>query len=279
MGNRAWCALGSAAVLATAAGGCDRGANGHAHGQRVGALATAVVGDDGGDDSGSGFDAAEVPTGTPEAEAPEPEAETPEAESLPDAVAVDDAGSSGDESDQEDVGSPSPDDDSGSSSGGSGSGSSSGFIIIFIDSGSVAPPSQTMDASVESGDAPDSGNEAAGPTLPGGGPETGAPHRGGGFSLHVPLEGVTTPPGTGDDSEAPSSSGDDSGGFPGDDAAPPWGSGPSGDDGGSPNLDLPPTRAIIGCAGCTVPDAPDSGALAWLMVALTVGLRTLRRRR
>jgi len=297
MSNRAWCALGSAAVLVTAAIGCDRGARG----QRVGALATAVVGDDaGGDDSGAvlEFDAAEEPTVTPEAEAPVPEAEAPEAESIPDAVAVVDVGGTGDENDP-DVGNPSSGDDSSgssssggsgsgsgsgggsSSSSGGGSGSSSGIIIIYIEAGSVAPPSQTDDASPEAASTPDAGNEAASPTIPDSGRETAAPH-GYGWGLRVPasVSDQGNSSGSGDDANDPSL-GDDSGDFSsaGDDGAPPWGVVPSGDDGGSPNLDLPPSQAVIGCAGCSVPDAANTGALAWLMVALTVGLRTWRRRR
>jgi MYXO-CTERM domain-containing protein len=96
--------------------------------------------------------------------------------------------------------------------------------------------------------------------------------------VHVPAEGVGDQgglPSTGDDSGAPAFGDDSSTLF--DDAGPSWG-GPS-DDGGDPNLDLPPTKAIIGCAGCSVPDATSSGTLAWLMVALTAGVRTLRRRR
>jgi MYXO-CTERM domain-containing protein len=267
MGNGAWGALGAAAVIATASSGCGHGAD-HARAQRVGALATAVVGDDaGGDESGvSEVDAAQ---GTPEAEAPQPEAEAPDTESVPDVVVVDDVSIPGDENEQS-----SGDDGSGTSSGGSGS-SSGGIIIIYLDSGNVVPPTQTVDAAVESGGPVDSGNETASPTPSSGGREAGT------VNLHgfgLPSSGT----GTGN---SPSSVGLDTSPY-GDDSSPPWGdaavSYPSyyGDDGGgSPNLDLGTPRAVIGCAGCSVPDASGSGALAWLTVALTAGIRIWRRRR
>ena len=177
------------------------------------------------------------------------------------------------------MGSPgSGDDESGSGGGsGSGSGSSSGgtIIIIYLDSSSPAPPSQTVDASVESGGTPDAGNVTPVPTQPDGGRETGAPQAGT-FRLRVPAPGSPEQgglSGTGDDSGA-SAFGDDGSSLFGD-AGSSW----SSDDGGDPNLDLPPSKAIIGCAGCSVPDATSSGTLAWLMVALTAGVRTLRRRR
>ncbi|HTQ42430.1 MAG TPA: MYXO-CTERM sorting domain-containing protein [Polyangiaceae bacterium] len=279
-------------MLATASGGCDHGADGH--GQRVGAQATAVVADAGGDDSGAGSggdDASQGATDTPDVQAPEPEAQVlQEADSVPDATVVDEAGpvideagSSGDEIDPPDVGSPSSGDDASGSSGGSGSGSGSSsggtIIIIYIDSGSPAPPSQTEDASVESGGTPDSGNEAPSPTPPDSGRETGTP-RAGVLSLHVPARDVGGQgglPGTGDDSDA-SAFGDDGSSFF-DDAGPSSSFGVPSYDGGDPNLDLPPSKAIIGCAGCSVPDATSSGTLAWLMVALTAGVRTLRRRK
>jgi hypothetical protein len=262
MGNGAWGALGAAAVLATASSGCGHGA------QRVGAQATAVVADADGDESGVvvlGDDAAEQLTGTPDAEG------VPEATFDDDAgPVVEEAGGNGDENDQ-DVGSPSlGDDGSGSSSG--------GVVIIYIDSGSPAPPSQTVDASVESGAAPDSGSETPGPMQPEGGQVAGSPHRGLlGLRVLPPSVGDQgVPPGIGDDADV-SVSGDDSS-SPLDDAGSPWGGGWPSDDGGDPNLDLPPSKAIIGCAGCSVPDATSSGTLAWLMVALTAGVRALRRR-
>jgi len=277
MDNRAWGTLGAAAVLATASGGCDHGADGHARAQRVGAQATAIVADAEGDESGAGSggdDAVEVLPGTPEAEA----------EGVPDASVDDDVGAPVEEAGSigDDVGNPSSGDDESGSGGGSGSGSSSGgtVVIIYIDSGSPAPPSQTVDASTESaGTTPDAGDETPVLTQPDSGRETGAPQSAV-LRLRVPAQGLADQgglPGTGDDSGA-SAFGDDSSTSLFDDAGPPsWGA-PS-DDGGDPNLDLPPTKAIIGCAGCSVPDATSSGTLAWLMVALTAGVRTLRRRR
>jgi MYXO-CTERM domain-containing protein len=255
-------------VLATASSGCDHGADGHARAQRVGAQATAIVADADADESGTSSGGDDV-------------VQVPEAEGVPDATTpVEEAGSVGDEIEQ-DVGSPgSGEDESGSGGGsGSGSGSSSGgtIIIIYLDSSSPAPPSQTVDASVESGGTSDAGTEAPVPTPPDSGPETGAPQVAG-FRLHVPARGS---PSTGDDSGAPAF-GDDSSSSLFDDAgpspsAPPWGG--LSDDGGDPNLDLPPGKAVIGCAGCSVPDATSSGTPAWLMVALTASVRTLRRRR
>jgi MYXO-CTERM domain-containing protein len=240
--NRAWGALGAAAVFATAATGCDRAANGHARAQRAAALQAAVVADD-----ESGVDAAEDLTGTPEPEAPE--ADLPETEGVP---PVEDAGSPGDEI-------PSSDD--------------AGGIIFFIDAVAPPPPVETPEASVESGGSPESGSVAPVPTAPEAGRETGAPH-GSGVPVHVPTNENSSPsiigdPTFSDDSSPPSSWGD---------AGSVWGSAPS-DNGGSPNLDVSPSHAVIGCAGCSVPDAAAPGALAWLMVALTAGVRIWRRRR
>jgi hypothetical protein len=140
----------------------------------------AVVADADGDESG--LDAAQDLTGPPDVEAPE-------IQGVPDVAVGDDATSAGDENDQ-DVGSQSSDDASGGSSSGSGSGSSSGSSGggsgsgTIIDSGSGAPPSETPDASVESGGSPDSGGETSGPTSLEGGRETFAPHLGGALSVH-----------------------------------------------------------------------------------------------
>jgi hypothetical protein len=209
--------------------------------QRAAALQAAVVADD-----ESGVDAAEDLTGIPV-----PEADVPE-----EGVAVDDAGSPGDEI-------PSSDD--------------AGGIIFFIDAVAPPPPVETVDASVETAGTPESGSvtpvPVPVPVQPEAGRETGAPHDSG-VAVHVPANENSSPsiigdPTFSDDSSPPSSWGD---------AESVWGSAPS-DNGGSPNLDVPPSKAVIGCAGCSVPDATVPGALAWLMVALTAGVRIWRRRR
>lgn len=263
MAYRAWGALGAVGVLVMAAMGCDRGADGGSHPRRVQALA-ALSGDDAAGDDAAGDDAAGGGPGLEEAGVDAavdmtgaPETEPAEASGAPEDAAVADEAA------------PETDDASGSSSGGSSSGSSSG---------TMAPPEQESGAPVlaDSGSngRPDSGAEAASPIDSGNARETGTPrsHTGG---LRVPAQqGNASDPAGAAVGGAPAF-GDDASSW--DDASTTFGGSWDGD-GGPSNLDLAPPRAILGCAGCSVPDASGSSELAWLLVASTVLVRACRRR-
>ncbi len=255
MAYRALGALGAVGVLVMAAAGCDRGADGGPHPRRVQALA-ALVGDDAPGDVAAGdeagLDAAEDTTGAPETEAPE-------AAGAPEAALADDATTQ------------TGDDASGSSSGGSSSGSSSGSVMVPEQESGA--PMVIADSGSSSG--PDSGAEAAGPIDSGVGREAGTPrpHLGG---LRVPVQdGDASDPAGAAVGGAPAF-GDDASSWE-DDATASFGGSWDGD-GGPSNLDLAPPRAILGCAGCSVPDASVSSELAWLLVASTVLVRAYRRR-
>jgi hypothetical protein len=260
MANRAWGALGAVWVLVIAAGGtggCERARGGEAQ-------ATAAVGGADDDESGldeSGLDSADEPALTPDVEAPD-------IQSAPDDVGDDATQGAGD--------------DSGSSSGSSSSSGGvpvddSGPPVMVADSGGGAPPGGGVDASVESGGVTiDAGAEAAGLADTGTAPETGAtrPLRGGNHVTEgssggsIPVgPAIGGAPSYGDDASTVDI-----------DAGSTFGGSWDGDGAAPPALEMSPSRAVLGCAGCSVPDAGAPGALAWLLVALTVGARALRRR-
>lgn len=250
MANRAWCALGAAGVLVIAAGAAD----GCAPARGGEALAAAGVGDTA--DDASGVDSAEEPALTPDVEAPD-------VQSAPDALG-DDTGAGGDDA-------------TGGSSSGSvgGPADDSGPPVVVVDSGNGAPPGGMVDASVESGGVADAGVEAAGLADAGSLSDSGARRsRSGGIR-------VAQDPSAGDPvgaalGGAPSYAGDDASSA--DDAGATFGGSWDGDGAAPPALEMSPSRAVLGCAGCSVPDASASGGLAWLLVALTAAVRALRRR-
>jgi hypothetical protein len=276
MRNRAWGALGAAWVLATVAGGS--GVSGCARAGGGEALAAASVG--GADDDESGVDSADDPAVAADVEAPEVGDEG--GGSGDDASqGTNDSGSSGDSSSGSDEGSG---DDAGSPVIDAGSPViDAGLPVIVVDSGGGVPPSGAVEVGVESGvAAADAGAETASPTDSGAVPESGASRRppsGGG--LHVAMQDPGA--GTGDDpvgaalGGAPDDGDDASSSWEQDDAS--FGGSWAGDGDAPPALQMQPSRAVLGCAGCSVPDAGGSGALAWLLVALPVAARALRRRR
>ncbi len=219
-----------------------------------------------------------------------PDSEISETTSAPDAFGdeppsgSDDAG--GDEESSDDAGgssssdSSSSDSSSGGSSGG-GSGSSSGGSSdagTLVDSGSDgATGTPIVDASTEPpADAYDSGTEASTPADAGSTRDSGASRPAdSGSPWSVAVSGGSAPgandvPALGDDDPAWGLDASFGGGGGA------WEDG----GGGAPDLGTSPSRAVLGCAGCTVPDAGGgSRTAAWLLVAVGLGARVWRRRR
>ncbi|HEX8795712.1 MAG TPA: hypothetical protein VF765_32405 [Polyangiaceae bacterium] len=255
MSNRAWGALGVAAVLVTTAGGVDGCARARDGGATGSALSDDAAGDEAELDSADEL-------------ALVAETEVPEVSSAADAVG-DDASIGGDDASQ------SSDDSGNDSSGEPVVVQDAGPPVVVADSGDNGSPSDAPEASAEAAAVPEAGPEAASPVDAAGGRDTGTPRPSGG--LHVANGGPNASGSPGAPAGSTPSFGDD---------ASPWvdaeamvgGSWGDNDGAAPPAIEMTPPRAVLGCAGCSVPDASGSGVLPWLLVALTMAARALRRR-